>query len=113
MIEYDTADWSRAVEANFARLGHDSETALYRLADDIADEERATAPRSAGKRISRRHGASSIGTKRGRDTKGVFVDVGPTRKGFWLAFQEFGTSKQAPRPFMRPAIERCIARWKP
>ena len=104
-VEFDTAAWERAVETEFARLNIGSEKDLVDLATDIRDQMRATAPVSTGKRIARRHARSSIEVKQGRDRRGFFADVGPTRKGFWLAFYEFGTSKQPPRPFMRPAFD--------
>lgn len=112
MIEFDTAAWESAVATEFARLNIESEKDLLDLAHDIERGMKDGAPLSTGKRISRRHARSSIDVKQGRDRRGVYVDVGPTRKGFWLAFYEFGTSRQPPRPFMRPAIERAIARWK-
>lgn len=112
MIDFDTAEWGQAVETEFARLNIESEQDLLDLGHDIEQGMKSGAPLSVGKRISRRHARASIDVKRGRDSKGVYVDVGPTRKGFWLAFYEFGTSKQPPRPFMRPAIERAIAGWK-
>lgn len=34
--------------------------------------------------------------------KGVICQVGPTRKAFYGQFDEFGTSRQAAQPFMRP-----------
>lgn len=34
--------------------------------------------------------------------KSVVVQVGPTRRAFYGQFLEFGTSRQSPRPFMRP-----------
>lgn len=47
--------------------------------------------------------AETIGVTSGSDEEGRYIDVGTT--DYIGVFQEFGTSHNAPHPFMRPAIE--------
>lgn len=110
-LEFDTEQWAAAAHTEFQALGLTAEADLFALGDDIAAEMKAAAPVDPHRKAGR-HGKSSIDAKRGRDRNGVYTDVGPTRQGFWLGLYEFGTSRQPPRPFMRPAIERVIARWR-
>lgn len=100
--------WERAAQEAIADLGIESEERLADLGQAMAVEMRASAP--VGSRRHGFHGRQTIYARRGRDRQGFFVDVGATAKGFWLAFQEWGTSKMPPRPWARPAIERAIAR---
>jgi HK97 gp10 family phage protein len=83
----------------------------------IKDDARARAPKDTGEM------AKDILVKRERDTKGemsakysVFVLTGKksrlkgkgrnvSRDSFYWRFVEFGTSKMAAQPFMRPAFE--------
>lgn len=41
---------------------------------------------------------------RGDELEGT-CSVGPVKKGFWASFLEFGTSRQAAQPFIRPAFD--------
>jgi HK97 gp10 family phage protein len=88
----------------------ESEAALVRLAEDIAAREKASGPRGdhGGK-----HAIDTIEVTQGQTDSEFFVDVGPSKRGFYLAFSEFGTRHQPPRPFMRPAIAAAISAWKP
>lgn len=45
-----------------------------------------------------------ISRARGVDAKETLVAVGPSRKGWYGSFQEFGTAHHAPQPFVRPAF---------
>lgn len=63
-------------------------------------EPLAEAARLNAGRISRRV-ARSIVVERRRDS----VAVGPTREGFIGHFFEWGTSKMAARPWLRPAVD--------
>ena len=39
------------------------------------------------------------------DMGDIAVAIGPSKSAFWGYFQEFGTSRQAARPFARPAFD--------
>jgi HK97 gp10 family phage protein len=41
---------------------------------------------------------------RGDELEGT-CQVGPVKKGFWALFLEFGTSRQAPQPFIRKSFD--------
>lgn len=43
--------------------------------------------------------------KKGASKTSVTVSVGPSSRGFYGMFHEFGTSKMAARPFLRPAFD--------
>lgn len=47
-----------------------------------------------------------ISNAKGRDTQEVGIAVGPSLKGFYGSFQEFGTSRHRAQPFMRPAFDQ-------
>lgn len=117
--------WLKGVQNGLADLNLDSEEALADLAADISKNMRAGAPEmdaeerrqrqateSGRESVRRSPGRSTIRFRRGRDAKGFYIDVGANRSAFYLAFYEFGTSKQPARPFLRPAIEKAIAGWK-
>lgn len=49
---------------------------------------------------------STIGSRsRDRQQGEATIAVGPTIEAFWGLFQEFGTIRQAPRPFAGPAFD--------
>lgn len=100
-------------EAGFAKATQDlvvqSEQALVQLAEDIAQRERASGPRGTH---GGKHAIDTVEVTSGRTDSEFYVDVGPSRQGFYLAFYEFGTQHQPPRPFMRPAIAQAIQMWK-
>lgn len=63
---------------------------------------------SASQRAPRRTGrlAGSIIHEVASKTKdGVDVIIGPGRDAFYGLYQELGTSKMAPNPFLRPALD--------
>lgn len=47
-----------------------------------------------------------ISVERGEDRREAVVVVGPTRKGFYGSFQEFGTAHHSAQPFARPAFDQ-------
>lgn len=49
----------------------------------------------------------------GHTDAGMYVDIGPSKQGFGLLFQEFGTRFQPPHPAARPAIAEAVAAWRP
>lgn len=117
-------EWTRAIKTEFAALELTSEEEVADLARDMAQRMRDGAPvmdadeRKArqGSEYGREHvrrtpGRKTIRFNRGRDAEGFYCDVGANKSAFYLAFHEWGTSKMAARPWMRPAIEAAIAAW--
>ena len=84
------------------------ETMLLGVAEPIARDMRASAPRSPGRGHAGggRHAADLIAAlpapNKRAEVDVAQVEVGPTKKGFYLRFHEFGTFKLSARPFMRP-----------
>lgn len=120
-LDVDASAWLGGLDRAFGDLQLTSEDEVLDLGRDIVQEMRDGAPRmpaderaqrqAHGTVVRRTPGYRTITLIRGRDREGFFADVGPSRKAFYLAFIEYGTSKLAARPFLRPAIERAIARW--
>lgn len=119
------SEWLAGIQNGLADTEIDSEEALASLAGVIsknmrdgapvmASEERRRRQQTEGTRKAtrRRPGKATIRFRRGRDRRGFYIDVGPGKGGFHLAFYEYGTSRQPARPFLRPAIERAISNWK-
>jgi HK97 gp10 family phage protein len=46
-----------------------------------------------------------ISNAKGQDVNEVAIAVGPTRRGFYGLFQEFGTARHGAQPFARPAFD--------
>lgn len=119
------AQFLAGVQNAFTDLEIDSEESLAGLAKDMSQLMREGAPvmpeaerrqrqstEGTRKATRRKPGRVTIRFRRGRDERGFYVDVGPAKSAFHLAFAEWGTSRQPARPFLRPAIERAIARWR-
>lgn len=110
----------RELEAGLAEIpaavrGKTLEAALMRAAKPILDEARSRAPVRQGgaKRMGKGSKVRMPGflraslrraRKRGSDASAT-VQIGPHRRAFYGMFQELGTSRQAARPFLRPAFE--------
>ncbi|QXC59331.1 hypothetical protein KSP35_13055 [Aquihabitans sp. G128] len=116
------SSWLRDVERAFAGLELQSEEEVATLAATIsknmrdsaptmAEEERARRLANPGDPVRKTSGRATIRYVRGHDREGFYVDVGPSRKAFYLAFQEYGTLHFPGRPFLRPSIERAVAGW--
>jgi HK97 gp10 family phage protein len=86
----------RALERDLA-YNPDVTAALNKIAKALADDARALAPKQTGK------GARSIDHEIGFDEKGAYVRVSWSKEAFYMQFAEFGTSRQAATPFLRPA----------
>ncbi len=83
-------------------------------AQPIADMASSLAPDDPATKPPDLHTSIIVGTKVSRRAKkqkqsDVEVYVGPTTKAFYGQFDEFGTSRQAAKPFMRPAWD---ANWR-
>ena len=66
----------------------------------VSYEAERRAPKDTGKAaktIRARHVSSGRGVAR--------VAVGPSSKGYYLMYSEFGTSKMKSKPFLRPAFD--------
>lgn len=46
-----------------------------------------------------------VGFRRQQVETGMTVSIGPSKAAFYGLFQELGTSRQAARPFLRPALD--------
>jgi HK97 gp10 family phage protein len=89
----------RALERQLA-YNPDVTSALDKIGKAIADDARALAP----KRVSTGGaGARSIHHEIGFDEKGAYVRISWDKRHFYMQFAEFGTSRQAATPFLRPA----------
>lgn len=73
-----------------------------RLGRLVADAARALAPKRTGA------GAESIDVWPGRDSAGVYADVGWDRQHFYMLFREFGTSTLPEAPHLEPAVDRYL-----
>lgn len=89
---------------------------LAELSDTMAGGELAVATRlgaevvaeEAANRVPRKSGnlARSMSTQVTKATRTrATVLAGPTKDGYYGRFLEFGTSRQAARPFLRPAFD--------
>lgn len=101
------AEWDAAFERELEHVRTDAERAVLDLGEDIARREQASGPRGEGE-----HGVDSVVVELGRTADEFCVDVGPDKRFFYLAFYEFGTQHQPPRPWMRPSIASAIAAWR-
>lgn len=100
-------EWEAAVERELALTVTTAEAAVVGLGEDIARRERSSGPRGAGE-----HGVDSVTVELGRTADLFWVDVGPDKRFFYLAYYEFGTEHQPPRPFMRPSIAEAVSAWR-
>jgi HK97 gp10 family phage protein len=79
------------------RYNPDVTQALEKIGKAIADDARVLAPKQTGA------GARSIHHELGYDENGAYVRISWDVKHFYMAFPEFGTSRQAATPILRPA----------
>lgn len=106
LVVENWSEWETALLAALEDNRRFAEQKVIALADDIGDRERQSGPRGVGA-----HGIDTITVIVGRSSDLFFVDVGPDKSGFYLAFYEFGTEHQPPRPFMRPAVTAAVSAW--
>jgi HK97 gp10 family phage protein len=71
--------------------------ALEKIGKAIANDARVLAPKQTGA------GARSIDHEIGFDERGAYVRISWDKRHFYMQFAEFGTSRQAATPFLRPA----------
>jgi HK97 gp10 family phage protein len=81
--------------------------ALREAAEPMRERMSDLAPHEPGKPDLRE--MMAVSNARGEDIKETAVAVGPTLKGFYGSFQEFGTSRHGAQPFARPAFDQTAA----
>lgn len=88
-------------------IGHDMRSVMQRVVDDIADDARPDAPKSAGPGHARgQHAANTIQGEVIQVAEGWEGRVGWPRQAYYLYMHEKGWIHRAARPFLRPAAER-------
>jgi HK97 gp10 family phage protein len=80
-----------------------SERDLLRLGYRVQSEARKLCPVDTGRL------RASIDVKSGRDARGPYVEVGTNVD--YGPFVEYGTSKSAAQPYMRPALLIAARSW--
>lgn len=80
---------------------------LEESAEPMRDRMESLAPRSPDAPHLRDQ--MVISRARTEDAREAAVVVGPTKRGFYGSFQEFGTAHHAPQPFARPAFDQTFA----
>ena len=73
---------------------------LEKTAGDVQGDAQALAPVDTGNL------RSSISRDVTRDADGITAEVGPTAS--YGAYVEFGTSRNPPQPYLRPALDRRV-----
>jgi HK97 gp10 family phage protein len=51
----------------------------------------------------------TVSNAKGDSSTSVAVAVGPTKAGWYGSFAELGTSREAPQPFLRPALDQGVS----
>ena len=96
-------DWDESALAELA-----SHAAMRDMLDEVATKVRDVARRNASAYYPASRRVQAIVTDSGVDAQSAFADVGYDRNasGFVLWFSEVGTTKMAPRPHLRAALEQ-------
>lgn len=84
---------------------------LKKELNDLVSEAAEIVFREADSKVPIKTGAAraSLRIEVGTNEKGVFyanVTVGDVANTFYITFYELGTSRQPPRPFMRPSLDK-------
>jgi HK97 gp10 family phage protein len=87
---------ARAIEDWAA--GGDAEALLRNLGEQVVNDAYRDAPKRTGE------GAASIHYEIEHDSRGAVVKVSWDADHWYMMFAELGTSREAARPFLRPAI---------
>lgn len=89
-----------------AALHHDSGVVAQVMS--VADGVAAQANANAAGRLTDRGGGGigSIEATVATDSTGTFARIAPDAAHTYMWYAEFGTSRQPPRPFIRPALYR-------
>lgn len=97
MIEFDDKEFRIALDQALADYAQEAWAGELDRAERIRVAAEQRAPKDTGK------GAASIVVAEGGEGDGRYIEVGTDVD--YMLYQEFGTSRDSPRPFMRPAIE--------
>lgn len=108
-LSIDASDYFAAYTRELATFRAAGESNVRTLGTDTARRMQDKGPRSD----VAPHAIDTVEVTEGRGADTYFVDVGPSRKGFYLAFKEFGTRHQQAEPWARPAIAEAVAAWGP
>ncbi|AEE98029.1 HK97-gp10 family putative phage morphogenesis protein [Mahella australiensis] len=73
----------------------------------IEDAAAQKAPRRTGKLAG-----SMTHEVKNKGKAGIEVVIGPDKEAFYGLFNEFGTSKMSPQPFLRPAMDETSGKVK-
>lgn len=108
-VQFDDLDgWATSLTKVAETLVARAEQQLVELAPRLEAEMRAAAPKPRkGTR------AATIHTKVRKGKRRTVIDIGPTPEAFSLVFDEFGTSRQPARPWVRPVLAAGWAGWNP
>jgi HK97 gp10 family phage protein len=99
----DDAAFRRALPAAMDRVVLRTVADLSRLGLMVQNEARLRCRVDTGRL------RSSIQHTPGRDARGPYVDVGTNVE--YATFVEYGTSRMAPQPYMRPALLAAAGAW--
>ena len=96
-------DWDAAALASLAEL-----PAVAEFIEDVAGKVAKQARGNASGHYPGTSRTRGIEAESGRDSRGVYSDVGYTRThpGFVLWWSEVGTQKMSPRPHLRAALHQ-------
>lgn len=103
-FDLDDKEYRKAIKKWYADIRLSSEQDLIRLAIKMTNEAKRFCPVDTGRL------RASITHRSGSDAKGLFVDVGSNVK--YAQAVEFGTSRSAAQPFLRPAYASAGKWWK-
>lgn len=102
-VDFDDRAFRAALPRALGKIQLDTEADLQRLAIRVQNEGRKLAAVDTGRM------RSSIQHVMGRDSTGPWADVGTNV--VYAPFVEFGTSRSAAQPFMRPALLLAAGWW--
>lgn len=95
-VDLDTAAFAKGLQAAVKQMELTCEADLSRLGIKVQNEARRLAPVDTGRL------RASIIAVDGRDERGPFVKIGTNVA--YAPFVEYGTSRSAAQPYLRPAL---------
>lgn len=97
----DTAAFEAGLRRQLDQLTLETEADLIRLGQRAVRSMRQFCPTDTGRL------KNSIGLTQGRDSRGLYVDVGPAVD--YAVHVEYGTRHQRAQPFVRPGLAEAVA----
>lgn len=104
-VDFNTDAWVRGLQAAVREVRLRTDGDLLRLALSIQNAARRYSPVDTG-RLRSSIQASALK----RDRRGSYVEVGTNVE--YAPYVEFGTIRQAPQPFLRPAFLEAAQRMR-